>query len=392
MSKNWLSAAVMCVGLLLFLTAALPVWAVSFDDPEDFGVKRSWSADSLSIPQPLGGMLFNESGDTLYVVGASEDYESALYAVPVSRDPKTNEVSDLGPAAQVSVAFSGKATVAGLDAGWEIGPKGTLFYTYWPANLLGERPGGVSGTETLFDMSTVGVPSSVAGLTFSPYIHDPNTGFGIMQVSAWPGEALYNVRLSPLGGNLFEPANVQLFANLPRSGTGAIQYVPSGPFMGNMMYVNWNYDEVCLLLVDRATGLPIDDATGLPTLGTDNPRIQRFAYELAGAWGLEFDPLTNDFFVSTWGGDPYDTIIQIGGKGLPAPARITSMMRSAAELTIDWYGPVGWTHILEHSGLMFPATWHQVLSIPTAPLVNQRNVTVPGGDKVGFYRVKCVEP
>jgi hypothetical protein len=314
-------AVVSCIALMLSLVVVHGVLGVTFEDPDNFGEKRTWSGSSLSVPGNLGGMLFSDDGQTLYVVGNSEASNSALYAVPLTRDAVTKEVTDMGPAGDVTRVFSGAFGISGLDAGWDVGSEGTLFYTYWSANFLGERPGGVSGAETLCDMEDVGLPSSVAGLTFSPYIEDPNTSFGMMQVSVWgSNRTLYNIPLDPLGGGIFKPQGVEVFVNLPRQGTGAIQYIPSGPLQGDMMYVNWDYGEVWILQIDAATGLPIDDTTGSPTLGTSDPRVQLFASGLgSGPWGLEFDPLTNDFFVSTWGGSPYNTIIQIGGKGLPPP-------------------------------------------------------------------------
>jgi hypothetical protein len=62
------------------------------------------------------------------VVGASETATSALYGVPVTRDPLTGDVTGLGPAAAVTKVFDGTAATPGLDAGFEIGPGGTLFY------------------------------------------------------------------------------------------------------------------------------------------------------------------------------------------------------------------------------------------------------------------------
>jgi hypothetical protein len=297
--------------------------AVQLEDPANYQVKRTWSGASLTIPAPLGGLMFSPDGVTLYAVGASETGSSALYAVPVTRDPATKEVIDLGPAAAVTKVFDGTAT--GLDAGIEVGPAGTLFYTYWSANKLGQRPGGVAGAETVYDMAAVGVPRSIAGLTFSPHLTDPATGFGLMQISAWQGANLYDVPLTPAGGGLFTPGAVTHFVTLPRQGTGAIQYVPSGPLAGNVMYVNWDYGEVRVLTIDPATGLPIDKNTGLPTRGTTTPVDVRFAYELGvGPWGLEFDPLTNDFFLGTWNGNPANTILQIGGAGFPPPESSTT--------------------------------------------------------------------
>ena len=179
------------------------------------------------------------------------------------------------------------------------------------------RPGGMNGEETLYNMADIGAPSSVAGLTFSPHFGDPNTAFGHMQVSIWSSggdRRIFDVPLAPEGGGLFRPQELVLFATLPRQGTGAIQYIPTGPLAGNMMYVNWNFGEIMVLDIDAATGLPIDDATGLASRETENPRVRRFASGLGiGPWGLEFDPLTNDFFTSTWNGMPANTILQIGG-------------------------------------------------------------------------------
>src|SRR5204862_7440500 len=112
----------------------------------------------------------------------------------------------------------------------------------------------------------------------------------------------------------FEPGTASLFARHTQEGTGAIQCVPQGRYTGNLMYVNWNYGEVRMLEIDPAPGFAIDEPTGQPTFGTTTPRDIRFAYELgSGPWGLEFDPLTLDFFVSTWGGTPQNSIIQFTG-------------------------------------------------------------------------------
>jgi MYXO-CTERM domain-containing protein len=301
----------------LLASVLLPVSVVSaleLEDSENFEVVNVWSGTEVGVPGLLGAMMFSDDGDTLYVVGDSEQSNSALYAVQVTRDSETGEVTDLGPAEMTTLVFSGSLT--GLDTGLEIGPDGTLFYTYWDANRIGERPGGFEGEETVYEMFTPGVPSSVAGLTFSPHVDDSNTGFGQMQVSSWFGDGIYNIPLTPLGDGLFEPGDAVLFVTLPQQGTGAIQYVPSGLFEGNVMYVNWDFGEVRVLEIDPETGLPIDADSGEPTLGTANPVDQRFAYELGvGPWGLEFDARSNDFFVSTWEGDPFNSIIQFSGPG-----------------------------------------------------------------------------
>ena len=153
----------------------------------------------------------------------------------------------------------------------------TLFFSYWDANYLGQRPGAGSGAETLFFLEPLGVPESVAGITFSPHIVDPATGFGQMQVSSWDGDGIYDVPLTPAGGGIFTPSMAVPFVTLPFEGTGALQYVPNGPEAGNMMYVNYSYGEIRVLTIDPATGLPIDRASGQPTRGTSDPIDELFA-------------------------------------------------------------------------------------------------------------------
>src|SRR5205814_4725647 len=106
--------------------------AIVLHDP-NYQMKRTWSTDSLGIPSELGGLLFSGDGKTLYVVGASGGPMGALYAVPATRGGNTIEVMDLGPADAVTQVFQG--TASSLDAGLEFGPSGTLFYTYWDANV-----------------------------------------------------------------------------------------------------------------------------------------------------------------------------------------------------------------------------------------------------------------
>ncbi len=291
----------------------LAAGGVQLDDPVNFQVIQTWTGTSVGVPGRLGALMFSDDGETLFVIGDSETATSAMYALDVHRDPSSQRVTGFGGA---TLVFEGDPTIPGLDAGLEVGPEGTLFYTYWDAHYIGERPVATSTVEAVFGMEMTGVPSSVAGLTFSPHFVDPATSFGHLQVSSWLGNGIYNVPLQPLGGGLFEPGTSTQWVGLPQQGTGAIQYIPQGLFTGNMMYVNWDFGEVRMLVIDRATGLPIDDDTGQPTLGTTNPRDIRFAYDIGrGPWGLEFDPRTLDFFVSTWSGTPSDSIIQFSGPG-----------------------------------------------------------------------------
>jgi hypothetical protein len=299
--------------LLALLLAPSLALAIQLDDPVNFQLIQVWSGATFGVPGRLGAAMFSPDGQTLYIVGDSEATTSAVYAMPVLRDPSTQRVIGFGSA---TLVFSGNPATRGIDAGMELGPAGTLFYTYWPAHIVAERTTVTSTVEVQFNMAATTVPSSVAGLTFSPHLTDPGSSFALLQVSSWLGDGVYDVPLTPIGGGIYQPGIATLFLRLPQQGTGAIQYVPQGMFTGNLMYVNWDFGEVRMVVIDRATGLPIDDVTGIPTLGTTTPRDMRFAYDLGvGPWGLEFDPLTLDFFVMTWNGNPANSIIQFSGPG-----------------------------------------------------------------------------
>ena len=334
---------VLVVSTLAVLAAPVAAQDLDLAEPGIYEVKSTWSADLVGVPGPFGGLLFSESGESLYVVGEAELPNSALYAVPVARDPATNEVVELGPIDKVRRLFNG--SIPGLDSGLEYGPESTLFYTYYArsdqaANKLAQRPDGGTGPERVFDMLRVGIPQSVTGLTFSPHIIDLKTKFGLLQVSAWseaqdaPAKSLYNVPLISDNGGFFEPQEAEVFVTLPvQNGTGAIRYIPSGSSAGNLMYVNWETGRIDVLLIDQATGFPIDDRTGLAALGTRTPRLRPFASGLGrGPWGLAFDPMTNDLFVSTFQRPPSNSVIQIGG--FPKPD-VVHFVRGDANASSD---------------------------------------------------------
>jgi hypothetical protein len=313
------------------VAAPQPGWAVTLADPVTFSVKRTFEGSALGVPRELGGAVFSADGSVLYVVGDADRSTSAVFAVPVIRDSGTQEIVDLGPAGSVTKVFDGVAPMGGLDAGLDVGPGGTVFYTYWNANLLGQRPGGFAGAEAQFDLGTIGVPTSSGGLTFSPRRCDAVTGFGQLQVSVYDGDLdsdpstgdrnIYDVALGAEAAGLFAPAGATLFATLPPGTPEApigspagMHYIPSGTLAGNLLYASWDVGQVRYLAIDQVTGLPIDAGTTQPQLGTTNPVDHPFASDVGeGPLGMDFDPVTHDLFLTTAQGIPLNSIVQIGG-------------------------------------------------------------------------------
>src|SRR5207244_3351107 len=161
---------------------------------------------------------------------------------------------------------------------------------------------------------------AIACFTFPAFRIDPGTGFGRLQINTGYGSHLYELSLSSSGGGFFAPAAQTLFATLPKQSLAGMQYVPSAPFAGDLMYVANDDGELHIVTIDPGTGLAVDGTTHQPTLGTASPVDTLFASGFgsnatSGPFGLEFDPINNDLFVSTWQGDSsvFNSIVQIEG-------------------------------------------------------------------------------
>lgn len=261
-----------------------------------------------------------------------------------------------------------------------------------PSNMIGASEGTSSALYAV-PVQRDAETGIITGLTFSPHRTDSGTGFAMLQCSTWQGAGLFNISLSPAGEGLFTPVAAEQFVTLPRQGTGAIQYFPSGPLQGHIMYVNWDYGEVMVLFIDAATGLPFDTETGLPTSETSNPIVTRIAHDFGvGPWGLEFDPLTLDFFVATWGGSPANSIVQIAQTGLPTTltARVTGFAAEEDGFRLTWYGPPGWTHRLVATADLRSGKWEEVHSAPDAPFAGEHLLPKTAANR--FIRLFCTTP
>jgi hypothetical protein len=261
--------------------------------PPGFFVASTTSGASLGIPGPLGGIEWSADGSILYVGGSANDPAGAVYAVPATRDPITLEVLSFGPATFHAAAFE-------IDGGLEFGPGGTLFHTAWPSNQLGQITSSGSFLFPL-DAST----DSVGGLTFGQ-VGTPYSG--VLFVSSYDVGDIFTVPLTSNANGTFTPGTPILWATLP-FGSEGIRFIPSGPNQGDLVVTNFSLGTVAIVDVDPLTGDPVG--------GAANPTITTFATGIGGAEGFAFDPLTNDFFVSTYNGSPSNSIIRISG--FPAP-------------------------------------------------------------------------
>lgn len=327
----------------LVLAHATASRAVTLADPVTFTIKGTWSA-APTIPTSLAGIRFSPDGNTLYAVGSADVPASAMYAIPVVRDPSTHEITDLSIAAATPVFSANVSTLAGgLDSGPATGPAGTLFYTYFNANdgnFIGERRPSDIGTEMQFDVAPLGVPLWLGGLAFSIFRADPGTGFGRLNLSVYTGDPdttprdVYEIGLTPQGNGFFAPGSAARLLSLDAGTVNGLCYVPVAPFFGSLMYTSFDAGEVRYIDIDPATGLAIDKTSGQPTLGTTAAVDHPFAADLSvGPVGIDFDPLTTDLFISTYEGAPANSIIQVGGFSVAPPTTTTTTVLGASTTT-----------------------------------------------------------
>ena len=303
--------------------------AATITVPTGFKVENQFVLPT-GIPTPLGDVAFSADGNTLYILGASESADSGVWSVPVTRDPVSRRVISLGSA---SLFFSFSPNPGSIDTSLEFHPSGngTLFFrtndvdpvTFEPVaggGDVGERTS--DGTITLFQ-ADVGA-SSFGGLTFMPSELSALNGIDLL-IGDWLNGVTNSYSLTDNGDGTFTPVFIEgksLYSNTEGVSftTGDQHFVPSGDFANDLMFTNWSGSDA---LGGTIGIIDIDPDTGFPVTGAD---IISFASGFGlGPWGLEFDPLTNDLFVSNWDGEPSNGITQISGFPAPVPEPIKSI-------------------------------------------------------------------
>jgi hypothetical protein len=183
---------------------------------------------------------------------------------------------------------------------------------------IGQRTS--DGTITLFQADAGAL--SFGGLVFMPSGLSALNGIDLL-VGDWFNGVTNSYSLTDNGDGTFTPVFIE--GKSPYSNTvgvsfttGDQHFVPSGDFANDLMFTNWSGSDA---LGGTIGIIDIDPDTGFPVTGADIiPFASGFGF---GPWGLEFDPITNDLFVSNWDGEPSNGIIQISGFPAPVPEPIT---------------------------------------------------------------------
>jgi hypothetical protein len=288
----------LAVALALSGWAAFGVAIAQPSLPAGYSLAGTYPASSLGLPGSPAGLEFSGDGSLLYVGSPTISAGASVYAVPVTRNPATNQITGFGAGAVL-------ASAPNADSGLQFGPSGTLFFTQWPANGLGEIVGPTTSTFPL-----PAATGSAGGLVFPPP-GAPNAASVL--VGSFSSGDLFEVALTNNGNGTYSPSAATLFATLP-SGTQGIRYVPTGANAGDILVANHIQGTLSMLEIDSATGLPVG--------GAATPLVTAWASGIPDVEGLAFDPITSDLFVGTFQGTSASPIYQV--TGFPPPPPLTA--------------------------------------------------------------------
>ena len=307
------SVALVCIGIVGLIGHTLPAVAqVVVHDPSLTVVNQF--ALPAGIPSPLGDVMLTEDGTTMLLVGGSERADGSLWSAPVIRDA-SGTVTGLGSATLL-------LSYPGLDTSVEVMEgTSTLFFAAWTASF--SPPPNAEIVEMLPDGTTAvfQLPDGAADSGFAivpPWF--PNGGD--LLKAHYPSGIIDSYSLTDLGNGFFEPVLDGYYSNSQYTASGDMHFVPSGVYEDDLMFTDWDDGEIGVIDIDRTTGLPVG--------GGATPTLTIIASGFGvGPWGLEFDPITGNLFVSNWRGDPFDGIVQIAGFN-PSPEDLLEDL--AAEL------------------------------------------------------------
>ncbi len=268
------------------LAAALSAMATSvsgqvigMDFASDYGVFSLGSVPGL--PTNYGGLTIrHDEPDFLYIGGAANQNAAAVYRAPVFRDVD-NFITGFGPA-------SFFAEAPNIDGGLVFSPTGTMLFTRYSMNEIGQVAAG-SDTMTISQpLSPLGVASSVGSLNFIP---SGFSGEGDMLVVSYNTSRIFRMPFTEDNGvYTFLDATHQVQIS---GGPEGITHVPIGsPLFGETPHVLVSaYSANAIVAYEL-------DADGMPIPSTSRNLVTG----LTNAEGAAIDPITGDFLFSSFGG------------------------------------------------------------------------------------------
>lgn len=251
------------------------------------------------LPPPYGGLtILADDPNTLYIGGSANAPAGAIFTVQVTRDPVTGSVTGFaGTAAHY-------ADAPNIDGGLSFTPEGTILFTRYTMNELGQiLPDNTYLSQPL---SPLGVASSVGSHAIVPADFP---GAGNLIMCSYNGWTIHHVPYTVSGNGEYVLAaqTAQVSVSGTANGPEGIAYVPSGSpgfSVPSMVISSYSLGKVVAFEADP-NGLPD------PTTARD------MLIGLNGAEGAAIDPLTGDFIFSTFNFGTGERVVSMRGFALP---------------------------------------------------------------------------
>lgn len=261
------------------------------------------------LPTNYGGLTFLNA-NTLLIGGAANGANGRLYTIDVVRDG-SGAITGFDGTAQL---FRGPGSTIGAynDGGVVFGPNGVLFTARWPVNGLGQTLPGSLSEDKIIELGPLGVASSLSAINFVP---EGFGGAGLIKLVSYSGGQWYSASLTPDGNGTFDLSGLAQVDLDPVA--AGIQNLPGGP--EGFVYIaagNPGFGLNSMLVADYQAGSISAyevDALGNPLVTTR----RTFLSGLTGAEGATIDPVTGDFFFSTFGGG--SRVVRVTGFTAPIP-------------------------------------------------------------------------
>ncbi|MBD2358030.1 DUF4114 domain-containing protein [Tolypothrix sp. FACHB-123] len=237
------------------------------------------------LPIPYVGLAFKPDDPNTLLIGSTPQTEdSQIFAIALKRDANNHIIGFTGTATLVAAAPGLNGGL--IDAGLGFGPENVLFYTTWNDNTVGQIKPGSSSPDKQIDLNELGFEASAGGLTFVP---QGFPGAGRLKITSYDTGNFYDTTVSADGMGTWNIAPPNKSVNLS-GGPDAFVYVSASmpEFKSQrILMTEQDADKVAVYNIDE-NGDPISSSR------------QDFLTGIDGPIGAAIDPLTGDFFFSTY--------------------------------------------------------------------------------------------
>ncbi|EHJ15014.1 PPC domain-containing protein [Crocosphaera watsonii] len=257
------------------------------------------------VPGGYGGIAFLDD-DTLLVTGEAYSPEAKIYEVELIRDPDTNTIIGFaGPATFLANApgigsVDPDIEVGGLDGGLIVARNGTLLYTTYFDNSIGQILPGNSDPEpnAFINLSELGVdPPSTGALTIVP---EGSPGAGRLKITSYDNGNFYDALLTENDDGTY---SITIEGSIDLTpGENEDQDNPrgvEGPVYVDDTYSNFTTPSVIISQFDTSTLNAFEvDELGNPILETERLFLDGLSGNGGFLFGFIEDPVTGDFLAS----------------------------------------------------------------------------------------------